>query len=379
MNEKQLQFIDLVEKKFGTNYVISKQEIIELIRNKDSNLTWPSWFTTEEYRVGRGKYRVPAHQNTPTKIPEFVMENVIPMRKTVQQEFVNLIPEKDPNFVPWGFYSDLKNIIKSKTFYPIFIFGESGFGKNMMVEQVCADLKRDLIQLTFSVETDMVSLVGGPTLVDGNIVYNDGPVIKAMRTGSVLFLNEIGKGNPNTMLILNGILEGKAFYNPHNGELIHPKEGFNIVAASNSTGRGDESGRFLEQILDTSFLERFPITVIQEPPTEKLQIKILSKYLDDTDFIEKLVKWANVIKKTFDNGGIDELISIRRLVHIVKAYGIFGNKIKAIELCTNRFDVNTRDSFVDLYKKIDSNIQFDEEGNEIVETVADPDKAPDYL
>nr|QMP83529.1 MAG: hypothetical protein [Caudoviricetes sp.] len=375
MNEKQLQFINLVEQKFGKNYVITKQEIIELVRNKEVNLTWPSWFTTEEYRVGRGKYRLPSQVVDNSNI---VIENIVPMRKPVQENVANLIPEKDPNFVSWGFYSDLKNIVKSKMFYPIFIFGESGFGKNMMVEQVCADLKRELIRFNFSPETDIVSLVGGPSLENGNIVFNDGPVIQAMKRGAVLFLDEFAKGHPGNMLILNSILEGKSYLNPHTGEYVEAVEGFNVIAASNSSGRGEDTGRFLEQILDTSLLERFPITVIQEPPTEKIQVKILSKYLDDLDFTEKLVKWATVIKRTFDNGGIDELISIRRLVHIAKAYKIFSSKIKAIELCTNRFDVNTRDSFVDLYKKIDANIEFDEEGNEVIQE-PEVEKVPDYI
>lgn len=376
MNSSKLRFINLVEEKFGPEYTISKQEISEIFHNKESNIKWPSWFVNDKYRVGRGKYKVPSISEFTMTTENAIMENVIPMHKPTHTETVNYIPTKDPNFVPWGFYSDLKNIIKSKMFYPVFIFGESGLGKNMMVEQVCADTKRELIRFNFSPETDAVDLVGGPTLENGNIIFKEGPIIRAMRIGAVVFLDEFGKGHPGNMLILNSILEGKSYLNPHTGEYIEAAEGFNIIAASNSSGRGEDTGRFLEQILDTSLLERFPITVIQEPPTEKNHIKILSNYSDDTDFIEKLVKWSVVIKKTFDNGGIDELISIRRLVHILKAHKIFKNKMKSIELCTNRFDVNTRDSFLDLYSKIDSGVNIDENG-EVVES--DAEFVPDSI
>ena len=271
----------------------------------------------------------------------------------------NLIPAVDPNYVSYGFFTDLKNVVKSKVFYPVFIAGESGLGKNAMVENVCAVLGRELIRLNFSVETDKVDLMGGPTLRDGNIEYNEGPVLTAMRRGAVLLLDEIGKGNPNTMLVLNGILEGKPYYNPHTNELVHPTEGFNVIATSNSVGKGCDSGRYLEQILDSSLLERFPITVIQEEPTEKTELKIIANYLEDVDFGEKLVKWARVIRKSFANAAVDEYISIRRLVHISRAYGIFGDRTKAIQFCINRFDDQVREVFLDLYTKIDAGIDPD--------------------
>lgn len=360
MNTKTLNFVHFIEEKFGPEYVISKKEIEQLVVKEDHGLSWPSWLLNPTYRVGRGMYKVPALNSNS------VVENIVPMKKPEHKSVnVDLIPEKDPHFVPWGFYSDLKNIIKSKIFYPIFIFGESGFGKNMMVEQVCADLKRELIRFNFSPETDLVSLVGGPTLVDGNVVFNDGPVIQAMRKGAVLFMDELAKSHPGNILVLNGILEGKSYLNPHTGELIKAAEGFQIIAASNSNGLGNDSGKYLEQILDASFLERFPITVVQEQPTEKVEIKILSKYSSDESFIQNLVKWARVIRKSYDAGAINEIISIRRLVHILRAYDIFKDKMKSIELCTNRFDVHTRDSFIDLYTKIDSGLNIDEEGNEI--------------
>ena len=365
MNQKQISFITLAEEKFGSNYNISKKELENFVR--ENNLSWPSWLLNDTYRVGRGMYKLPV-------LNDSVVENVISMKKSeTKTSNIDLIPEKDPNFVPWGFYSDLKNIIKSKIFHNVFIAGLSGFGKNMMVEQVCADLNRELIKFNFSPETDLVSLLGGPTLTNGNVVFNDGPVIQAMRKGAVLFLDELAKSHPGNILVLNGILEGKSYLNPHTGEVIKAAQGFQIIAASNSTGQGDSSGKYLEQILDDSFLERFPITVIQEQPTEKIEIKILSKYSSDEDFIKNLVKWARVIRKSYEAGAINEIISIRRLVHILKTYDIFKDKMKSIELCTNRFDSHVRDSFMDLYTKIDSGLALDEDGNEIVEEQV-PDK-----
>jgi hypothetical protein len=366
MNQKQISFITLAEEKFGSNYNISKKELENFVREND--LPWPSWLLNDTYRVGRGMYKLPSLNNS-------VVENVIPMKKPeAKLSNVDLIPEKDPNFVPWGFYSDLKNIVKSKIFYPVFIYGESGFGKTVMVEQICADLKREMIKFNFSPETDIVSLMGGPTLINGNVEFNDGPVIQAMRKGAVLYMDELAKSHPGNILVLNGILEGKSYLNPHTGEVIKAADGFQVIASSNSNGLGDDSGRYIEQILDSSFLERFPITVIQEQPTEKIEIKILSQYSSDEDFIKNLVKWARVIRKSYEAGAINEIISIRRLVHILRAFDIFKDKIKAIELCTNRFDSHTRESFVDLYQKIDAGVNMYEDGITIIEDELVPDE-----
>jgi MoxR-like ATPase len=286
----------------------------------------------------------------------------------------NLVPAIDPNYVPHGFHSQLKNIIKSKIFYPVFISGESGLGKNAMVENVCGILGRDMIRYNCSVETDAVSLLGGPTLVNGNVVYNDGPVVTAMKEGAVLLLDEISKVNPNSILCLMGILEGKEWYNPHTSEVVVPKEGFNIIATANSLGKGCDSGRYLEQILDSAFLERFPITVVQEEPTERTEVKILTNHIDDAELVERLVKWRRSISKTFSNDAVDEMISIRRLLHIVKAYQIFGNELTAIELCLNRFDREVRDAFLDLYNKLSAGI----DPNEAQDPVAEPNSQPSW-
>ena len=263
------------------------------------------------------------------------------------------IPEVYPDYVPFGFYKDLRNILKSKSFYPVFVTGLSGNGKTLMVEQTCAELKRECIRVNISVETDETDLIGGPTLVNGNVVNRDGPVITAMKRGAVLLIDEVDRGS-SKLMCMQGILEGKPYYNKKSGEVVYPKEGFNIVATANTKGRGSDEGKYLSQILDDAFLERFPITVEQEYPAVSIEKKILAPLIDDQVFIDNLIKWADVIRQTYEEGGVSEIISTRRLVHIAKAYKIFGEKMKAIELCVARFDEDTKMSFLDLYTKIDA-------------------------
>jgi MoxR-like ATPase len=266
------------------------------------------------------------------------------------------IPVKYPDYVPFGFFKDLNNIIKSAQFYPVFITGLSGNGKTLMVEQVCAELKRECIRVNVSIETDETDLLGGPTLINGNVVNRDGPVITAMKRGAILLIDEVDRGS-NKLMCLQGILEGKPYYNKKSGELVHPKNGFNVVATANTKGQGSEEGRYLAQILDSAFLERFPITVEQQFPDKKVEIKILTPLIDDKDFVNNLAEWADVVRKSFEQGAVDEIISTRRLVHIAKAYKIFDNKMKAIELCVARFDTETKNAFMDLYSKIDSKVE----------------------
>jgi MoxR-like ATPase len=265
------------------------------------------------------------------------------------------IPVKYPDYVPFGFYKDLSNIVKSGQFYPVFITGLSGNGKTLMVEQVCATLQRECIRVNISIETDESDLLGGPTLVDGNVVNRDGPVITAMKRGAILLIDEVDRGS-NKLMCLQGILEGKPYYNKKNGEMVYPKNGFSIIATANTKGRGSEEGRYLSQILDDAFLERFPITVEQEYPDIKTEKKILSPLIDDQDFVEKLTQWADVVRQSFDQGATDEIISTRRLVHIARAFKIFGNRMKAIELCVARFDTETKLAFLDLYSKVDAKV-----------------------
>ena len=355
LTENQKQFVSLVEEKFGADYVITRKEILSLIENTE--FKFPQWI--QNYRISHGKFKMPSYNDS--------VENVVPMKKIVHKDNTSMIPPKDENFEKFGFYNDLKNIIKSKMFFPIFISGHSGLGKTHMVLQVCAELKRECIRVNFSTETDQSDLIGSPTLVDGNISFSEGPVVTCLRNGWVLLLDEIDRCSASNVLILNSVLEGNGIFIPKTGEYVRASEGFQVIVTANSKGYGDESGKYLSQILDSAFLERFPITFEQDFPSEKTEIKILSHYLEDSDFVEKLVKWARVIRKTFDAGGIDELISIRRLIHIAQSYNIFNDKMKAITLCVSRYDSQVKDAFLDLYSKIDAGVNLDENG-EFVET-----------
>jgi cobaltochelatase CobS len=285
---------------------------------------------------------------------------VIPLKpKRVAVDIDNIVPEKDNTYVPFGFFKQLEQIIKHKSFYPVFITGLSGNGKTTMVEQVAAKLKRECIRVNISVETDEEDLIGGNTLQDGNVIYREGPVLSAMRRGAILLLDEIDRGS-NKLMCLQSVLEGKAYFNKKTGEVIRPAAGFNVIATANTKGRGTEDGRFITaQILDEAFLERFPITVEQEYPSTTVEKKIVANKMEfygkvDTEFAEKLIAWADIIRKTFKEGGVDEIISTRRLVNIVQAYSIFDNRVEAIGYCINRFDDDTKNAFMDLYTKMNA-------------------------
>lgn len=336
------ELLNALELKFGVGATVSRADIKQFAeQGKYGN---PRWLLTDENKVGRGLYKLPSTQPA--------MAQVVHMRqpKLIDDSDVS-IPEPYEGYVPFGFFKDLTNIIKTKTFYPVFITGLSGNGKTLMVEQVCAQLKRECIRVNVSIETDESDLLGGPTLVNGNVVNRDGPVITAMKRGAVLLIDEVDRGS-NKLMCLQGILEGKPYFNKKSGEVVHPAEGFNVIATANTKGRGSDEGKYLSQILDDAFLERFPITVEQEYPDTKTERKILSSLIKDEKFVENLIKWADVIRKTYDEGGIDEIISTRRLVHIAKAFDIFGDQEKAIQLCVARFDEDTKVSFLDLYTKI---------------------------
>jgi hypothetical protein len=279
------------------------------------------------------------------KIISLDLENTIKLQQ-------NDIPEIDPNYIPFGFYKDLTKIVKSNTFYPLLITGSHGSGKTKMVEQVCANLNRSLIRINISIDTDETDLIGSQTLEDGNIKFKDGPILTAMRTGSIMLLDELDRGTSKLLSILS-ILEGSPFYVKKTGEIVHPKEGFNIIATANTKGFGEDP-KYLAQILDTAFLERFGITVEQKYPDIKTEKKILSKVLDDEEFIDTLIKWANVIRLSYEQGAVDDFISTRRLMHIAKSFIIFNDKKKAVELCVCRFEEDTKLSFMDLYSKISS-------------------------
>jgi MoxR-like ATPase len=280
-------------------------------------------------------------------------------QKRLMNEFVDLVPEEDANFVSHGFFRDLTQIIRSKDFFPVFITGLSGNGKTSMVEQVCARLKREMFRVNISIETDEDDLIGGATLVDGNVVYREGPVLTAMRRGAVLLLDEVDRGS-NKLLCLQSVLEGKSYLNKKTGEVVRPAPGFTVVATANTKGRGTEDGKYIAaQILDEAFLERFSITVEQEYAEPKVEKKIVMNYMakyniSDEDFASKLVAWADIIRRTHSEGGVDEIISTRRLVDVVKTFSKFNDRKKAIELCTNRFDEETKLAFRELYAKLEA-------------------------
>jgi MoxR-like ATPase len=362
LNRNQRAFVKSAEDIFGVGSVLTRDGIDQVV--EEANISFPYWFVTKsDFRVGRGQYKLPdignkfKEKEMETEVAEVALAaQVLEFRQPKLLDDSDIaIPTKYTDYVPFGFFKDLRHIIKSGSFYPVFITGLSGNGKTLMVEQVCAELQRECIRVNISIETDESDLLGGPTLVNGNVVNRDGPVIVAMKRGAVLLIDEVDRGS-NKLMCLQGILEGKPYYNKKNGELVHPKSGFTVMATANTKGRGSEEGRYLSQILDDAFLERFPITVEQEYPDVKTEKKILSPLIDDADFVDKLTQWADVVRQSFNQGATDEIISTRRLVHIARAFKIFGDRMKAIELCVSRFDTDTKLAFLDLYSKVDAKV-----------------------
>tara|TARA_B100001250_G_scaffold277265_1_gene239731 strand:- start:315 stop:1403 length:1089 start_codon:yes stop_codon:yes gene_type:complete len=311
------------------------------------------------YKAGIGKWDL--------TITERLERNLAaPAAKPERQ---NLIPQTDSNYVPFGNFKDLKKVLKAGIFYPIFITGLSGNGKTFSVEQSCAQLNREMIRVNITVETDEDDLIGGFRLVDGNTVWHNGPVIEALERGAVLLLDEIDLAS-NKILCLQSILEGKGVFLKKTGKYVTPSKGFTVVATANTKGKGSEDGRFIgTNVLNEAFLERFPLTFEQEYPSVAIEQRMLKNYcteLDccDEDFQKNLVNWADIIRKTFAEGGVDEVISTRRLVHIIRAFAIFGDRLKAIKVCLNRFDDETKQSFLELYDKIDVDVAFDKDTEE---------------
>ena len=276
------------------------------------------------------------------------------------------------NYVPFGHFKDVKNIIKSKIFFPVFVTGLSGNGKTLMIEQVCAQLKRELFRVNITIETDEDDLMGGHTLQNGNITFREGPVIKAMRKGAVLLLDEVDLGS-NKLMCLQSVLEGKGYLIKKTGEWVTPAPGFTILATANTKGQGSEDGKFIgTQIMNEAMLERFAITMQQEYPSVAIEKKILSKEMAltgdvDKEFCEKLVDWADIIRRTYYEGGIDDVITTRRLVHIVNAFRMFNDRMKSIEMCISRFDEETRSSVIDLYTKVDAGVNMTDDENPLDE------------
>jgi len=372
LNTKQKEFVDHASKKFGTNELTVSQ-LKEA--NKHFGCKYaPQWLIKNpDFKVGKSLFKLPSENDTvnttTVSIPNVQTEKVLetaPVPETnkeaayvVSSLVGNIVPEKDPVFVSFGNYPDVKSIIKSKMFYPVFITGLSGNGKTMGVTQACAENKRELIRVNITIETDEDDLLGGYRLKDGQTVWQNGPVIEAMERGAVLLLDEIDLAS-NKIMCLQPILEGSGVFVKKINKFIKPSHGFNCVATANTKGQGSDDGKFIgTNVLNEAFLERFPITFEQSYPTPSVEEKILVQTLaksgkKDADFCKKLVTWADVIRKTYFDGGVDEIISTRRLVHIIQAYSIFNKKMKAVEVCTNRFDDDTKNSFIELYTKVDA-------------------------
>jgi hypothetical protein len=289
------------------------------------------------------------------------------MQSIVNQE--KTYAKADPTFVPWGAFSDVVKIVKCGMFYPVYISGLSGNGKTFMVEQACSKLNREFIRVQINPETDEDDLIGGFRLINGETVFSKGPVLKAMENGAILLLDEIDRAT-NKIMCLQGILEGKPVLVKKTGETISPKAGFNVIATANTKGKGSEDGRFTAaSIIDEAFLERFTVAIDQKFPSPSVETKILNNHMakfgvEDTDFVDKLVTWADIIRKTFYDDGVDEVISTRRLCHIAQTFSIFNNRSKSIDMCIARFDEDTKEAFLDLYSKVDAGVSFGDGTNE---------------
>ena len=366
-NKKQL--VEALFAKYGKTE-LTRSEINSYI--DDNGLKNPGWLKSDKYKIGRGVYTLPVDGNDVSPVVKEVKqkskvetaESVDTVNKAamiISSLTGNIVPTKDDVFVPWGHFKDIKSIVSSKQFYPIFITGLSGNGKTMNVQQACAQSKRECIRVNITIETDEDDLLGGYRLQDGQTVWQNGPVIEAMERGALLLLDEIDLAS-NKIMCLQPILEGNGVFLKKINKFVQPANGFNVIATANTKGQGSDDGKFIgTNVLNEAFLERFPITVEQSYPTNKIENKILDNVMSDKKLTRKqdekfatdLVNWADIIRKTFYEGGVDEIISTRRLVHIVEAFSIFKNKMKAIEMCTNRFDLDTKTSFLDLYTKID--------------------------
>ena len=346
MNSTVNQMITELTSQYGTN--VDRKQLIEYTKTANVSLATVCK-RLEPYKCGRGVYNL-----TITEVRE-QLENQI--NNDFVQEEMSLIPQKDPNYVPFGNFSDIKKIVKSGIFYPTFVTGLSGNGKTASIEQTCAQLGRELIRVNITIETDEDDLIGGFRLVNGSTVWHNGPVIEALERGAILLLDEIDLAS-NKILCLQSILEGNGVFLKKIGRYVKPSDGFNVIATANTKGKGSDDGRFIgTNVLNEAFLERFPVTFEQNYPTPAQEKNILMKLSEDADFCGRLVDWADIIRKTFYDGGIDEIISTRRLVHIIKAHNIFGNKAKAIDVCTARFDDETKQAFIELYDKVDADFK----------------------
>ena len=374
------KFIDSATEMFGAGSVLTNQQVVDA--SKSASIPKAGWFK-KQFKVGYNKFKLPG-ETAPTTIINTPTETTASMSLiATNMEKQNLVPSVFEGFVPWGHFKDIKQIVKSGLFYPIFVTGLSGNGKTLMIEQVHADMNKELIRVNITIETDEDDLLGGFRLVNGETKFVPGPVIEAMEKGCTLLLDECDLGS-NKLMCLQPVLEGKGVYLKKVNKWITPKDGFNVMATANTKGKGSEDGRFIgTNILNEAFLERFAVTIEQPYAAASVEKKIvlgsMKKYgTVDEDFATNLVTWSEVIRKTFYDGGVDELISTRRLDHIVKAFAIFKDKMKSIEMCVARFDDDTKESFMDLYTKIDAGVNPLEETTEIPTVETTNDEEPQF-
>ena len=374
------KFIDSATEMFGAGSVLTNQQVVDA--SKSASIPKAGWFK-KQFKIGYNQFKLPG-ETAPSTIINTPTENTASMSLiATNMEKQNLVPSTFEGFVPWGHFKDIKQIVKSGLFYPIFVTGLSGNGKTLMIEQVHADMNKELIRVNITIETDEDDLLGGFRLVNGETKFVPGPVIEAMEKGCTLLLDECDLGS-NKLMCLQPVLEGKGVYLKKVNKWITPKDGFNVMATANTKGKGSEDGRFIgTNILNEAFLERFAVTIEQPYAAASVEKKIvlgsMKKYgTVDEDFATNLVTWSEVIRKTFYDGGVDELISTRRLDHIVKAFAIFKDKMKSIEMCVARFDDDTKESFMDLYTKIDAGVNPLEETTEIPTVETTKDEEPQF-
>ena len=394
MTPARKNFVELAQTEFGEGGILSRSDVFKLSK-ETHNIGWPSWFLRSPYKIGKGMFKLPSpdgildiedtseiseessivslatNSTAAMKTEEVSMAtNVIEFPNTDKESYV---PSRVREYVKFGHYGDVKTIKKSGQFYPVFITGLSGNGKTMMIEQVHAELKKELFRVNITIETDEDDLIGHYALVDGKTVWQDGPVTMAMERGATLLLDEVDLAS-NKIMCLQPVLEGNPLLIKKEGRIVRPKEGFTVMATANTKGKGSEDGRFIgTNILNEAFLERFPITVEQEYPSVSVERKIIIKLMEslgceDSEFAGKLVDWADLIRKTFYDGGVDEIIATRRLVHIVQAFSIFNDRMKSIAMCVARFDDQTKDTFMDLYSKLDDKVSMPSEEGESSES-----------
>ena len=403
MTPAKKKFVEIAQAEFGEGETLSKEQVVDL--KEKYSLGWPSWFVRSPFKVDRGMYRLPtidgsldvATVQSPTNTEDANMAslatNVAAARIETAEMVSNVVefpmntesyvPAKVNGYVKFGHYADVKTIKKSGQFYPIFITGLSGNGKTMMIEQVHAELKKELFRVNITIETDEDDLIGHYALVDGRTVWQDGPVTLAMERGATLLLDEVDLAS-NKIMCLQPVLEGNPLLIKKEGRIVRPKAGFTVMATANTKGKGSEDGRFIgTNILNEAFLERFPITVEQEYPSIAVEKKIIIKLMEnlgcvDEEYAAKLVDWADLIRKTFYDGGVDEIIATRRLVHIIHAFAIFKDRMKAIAMCVARFDDQTKDTFMDLYSKLDDKVSLPSEETEVLESTETEEKEEDF-